>query len=149
MKKETIIKSQVSRQLISLITEMSIVFEVPPPHGDMLSFFQVTCEHNKTVGASDGITIHVGDQCFAGILNGDVPLLINVFGIPLTSPVSLTSNIIMSTSTSQSPSSLLQSLNGAAVTSISTGTSGSAAVIVASVAGTVDQPPAPLRFVQL
>lgn len=109
----------------------------------------VTCEHNKTVGASDGITIHVGDQCFAGILNGDVPLLVNVFGIPLTSPVSLSSNIIMSTSTSQSPSSLLQSLNGAAVTSISTGTSGSAAVIVASVAGTVDQPPAPLRFVQL
>jgi len=109
----------------------------------------VTCEHNKSAGAADGISIQVGDQCFAGILNGDIPLLVNVCGVPLVSPVSLTGNLIISDSSTNSPSAFIQSLNGAAITSISTGSSGSSAVMVASVAGTVGPLETPLRFIKL
>lgn len=82
-------------------------------------------------------------------VNNGSPLLYSVSGIDLVTPISLNENLIIASSTTQSPKNLLKLLNGTEITGFSSGTDGKKSIVVATVEGLLDQAvPSPFTFFQ-
>ena len=89
--------------------------------------------------ASPALNVIVNDVATSVTVSKSDPLLTSVAGIDLVNPILLSQNLIIGSSTTQSPKALLQLLNGAEVTGFSSGTDGRKSILVAIVDGVLDE----------
>ena len=97
--------------------------------------------------ASPALNVIVDNAATSVAVSQNTPLLTSVAGIDLVNPISLNQNLIIGSSTTQSPKALLQLLNGTEVTGFSSGTDGKKSIVVAIVDGVLDEAvPSPFTF---
>ena len=101
----------------------------------------------EALDASPALNVIVDDVTASVTVSKSTPLLTSVAGIDLVNPISLNQNLIIGSSTTQSPKALLQLLNGTEVTGFSSGTDGKKSIVVAIVDGVLDEAvPSPFTF---
>lgn len=111
---------------------------------------QVKGVHSTESTTTSVSIILSGKPAFSGVLNGDLPTITMLHGAKLTSPVTLTENLITAHSGSHSPKQLLKLLADVDFTSVSTGLSNGKSVLAASHEGKATQGlAAPIKFIEL